>query len=121
MYRYIISRMQQLMNRSAASSDNESLTETPRSQTPADLLNGAGPELDPELLRRSMMEHALYFGDRRGRRGRKRKAEKMAEIAMAEALSKRNTARAVATVEPESRVPVINLEDGSRCREMRLH
>lgn len=45
------------------------------------------------------MEHALYFGDRRGRRGRKRKAEKMAEIAMAEALSKRNTARAVATVE----------------------
>lgn len=46
------------------------------------------------------MEHALYFGDRRGRRGRKRKAEKMAEIAMAEALSKRNTARAVATVEP---------------------
>lgn len=31
------SRMQQLMNRSAASSDNESLTETPRSQVPAHL------------------------------------------------------------------------------------
>ncbi|XP_056009130.1 chromodomain-helicase-DNA-binding protein 8-like isoform X4 [Ostrea edulis] len=131
-YEFEGSRMQQLMNRSAASSDNESLSETPRSQvaghlsprhsphhylfsqTPAELMNGAGPELDPELLRRSMMEHALYFGDRRGRRGRKRKAEKMAEIAMAEALSKRNTARAVASFEPESRVPVINLEDGSR-------
>ncbi|XP_061162484.1 chromodomain-helicase-DNA-binding protein 8-like [Saccostrea echinata] len=131
-YEFEGSRMQQLMNRSAASSDNESLSETPRSQvpghlsprhsphhylfsqTPAELLNGAGPELDPELLRRSMMEHALYFGDRRGRRGRKRKAEKMAEIAMAEALSKRNTARAAASFEPESRVPVVNLEDGSR-------
>ena len=26
-------------------------------QTPADLLNGAGPELDPELLRRSMVSY----------------------------------------------------------------
>lgn len=38
------------------------------------------------------MEHALLFSDRR-RRGRKRKAEKMAELAMAEALAKRQHAK----------------------------
>lgn len=39
------------------------------------------------------------FPERR-RRGRKRKAEKMAEIAMAEALARRQQARALATLEP---------------------
>ena len=34
------------------------------------------------------------------RRGRKRKAEKLAEIAMAEALARRQTARAIASYEP---------------------
>lgn len=36
---------------------------------------------------------------RQGRRGRKRKEEKMAEIAMAEALARRQTARALASFE----------------------
>ncbi|KAK3086718.1 hypothetical protein FSP39_022463 [Pinctada imbricata] len=135
-----LSRVSQLMNQSGASSDNDSTSDTltPRSQvaglsppcfsphhylfppqqTPADLLNGAGPDLDPELLRRSMLEHSLYFGDRRGRRGRKRKAEKMAEIAMAEALARRQQARSTSgidgAIDAESRIPVVNLEDGSR-------
>ena len=39
------------------------------------------------------------FPERR-RRGRKRKAEKMAEIAMAEALARREQARVVAGIEP---------------------
>ena len=39
----------------------------------------------------------MFGGERRGRRGRKRKAEKMAEIAMAEALARRQTARAIAS------------------------
>lgn len=79
------------------------------------LANGAqhGLEFDPVLLNRSVMEHAKFFPERR-KRGRKRKAEKMAELAMAEALAKRQQARVLANVEPDSRVPVINLEDGSR-------
>lgn len=45
------------------------------------------------------MEHAKFFPERR-KRGRKRKAEKMAELAMAEALAKRQQARVLANVEP---------------------
>ncbi|XP_071173454.1 chromodomain-helicase-DNA-binding protein 8-like isoform X4 [Mytilus edulis] len=128
-------RMAHLLNQSAAgSSDNDSQSEslTPRSQvpghsprhsphhyffsqTPADLLsNGSGPEFDPVLLQRSMMEHALMFPGSRQRRGRKRKAEKMAELAMQEALARREHSKNVVGHDPESRVPVINLEDGSR-------
>ncbi|CAC5413133.1 CHD9 [Mytilus coruscus] len=109
-------RMAHLLNQSAASSDNDSQSEslTPRSQTPADLLsNGSGPEFDPVLLQRSMMEHALMFPGRQ-RRGRKRKAEKMAELAMQEALARREHSKNIGGYDPESRVPVINLEDGSR-------
>lgn len=43
----------------------------------------------------SQLEQGLLF-PRQGRRGRKRKEEKMAEIAMAEALARRQTARALA-------------------------
>lgn len=45
------------------------------------------------------MEYVLYFGDRRGRRGRKRKVEKMVEIVMVEVLFKRNIVRVVVIVE----------------------
>lgn len=44
------------------------------------------------------LEQGLLF-PRQGRRGRKRKEEKMAEIAMAEALARRQTARALASLE----------------------
>lgn len=45
------------------------------------------------------MEHSLLFPERR-RRGRKRKAEKMAEIAMAEALARREQVRLVSLLDP---------------------
>lgn len=45
------------------------------------------------------LEQGLLF-PRSGRRGRKRKEEKMAEIAMAEALARRQTARALAFMDP---------------------
>ena len=45
------------------------------------------------------MEHALMFPDRR-RRGRKKKAEKMAELAMAEALARRHQAKTMSAFDP---------------------
>ncbi|CAC5413135.1 CHD9 [Mytilus coruscus] len=86
-------RMAHLLNQSAASSDNDSQSES--------------------LTPRSQMEHALMFPGRQ-RRGRKRKAEKMAELAMQEALARREHSKNIGGYDPESRVPVINLEDGSR-------
>ncbi|KAL3860710.1 hypothetical protein ACJMK2_010796 [Sinanodonta woodiana] len=112
-------RIQQILNQnlaSAASSDNESQSESffnlSASQTPERYTNGS-PITDPEaLLQHGMLEQGLLFPQRR--RGRKRKAEKLAEIAMAEALARRQQARALSFFEPDARVPVINLEDGSR-------
>ncbi|KAK3608042.1 hypothetical protein CHS0354_031028 [Potamilus streckersoni] len=113
-------RIQQILNQnlaSAASSDNESRSESSfnlsASQTPERYTNGS-PITDPEALlqQHSLLEQGLLFPQRR--RGRKRKAEKLAEIAMAEALARRQQARALAFFDPDARVPVINLEDGSR-------
>ncbi|XP_052817121.1 chromodomain-helicase-DNA-binding protein 8-like isoform X4 [Mya arenaria] len=76
-------------------------------------LNGSGLTEDELLMNRHLLEQGLLF-PRTGRRGRKRKEEKMAELAMAEALARRQTARALAGLDNDSRVPLINLEDGSR-------
>ena len=48
----------------------------------------------------SQIEQGYVFSDRRGRRGRKRKAEKMADQLMAEALAKREQARMLASLDP---------------------
>ena len=45
----------------------------------------------------------MMFSDRR-RRGRKRKAEKMAELAMAEALARRQQAKTVSGFDPGERI-----------------
>ncbi|KAL5021350.1 hypothetical protein ScPMuIL_000505 [Solemya velum] len=86
-------------------------------QSPAEaMLNGNHPtyhEFDPALINRSLVNGTLTPVSRERRRGRKRKAEKMAEIAMAEALARREQARLVALLDPDARVSVINLEDGS--------
>lgn len=57
------------------------------------------------------LEQGLLF-PRSGRRGRKRKEEKMAEIAMAEALARRQTARALSVLE-SGRFPIQGHEKGS--------
>lgn len=46
------------------------------------------------------MEHALMFPGSRQRRGRKRKAEKMAELAMQEALARREHSKNVVGHDP---------------------
>ncbi|XP_070187859.1 chromodomain-helicase-DNA-binding protein 8-like isoform X4 [Littorina saxatilis] len=127
-------RVQQLLSQSTqgmGSSDNESQPEPVNLSTPTSSmshhaspavsaaitalaespLNGS-PMSDIEQLQQSMIEQGYVFPERR-RRGRKRKAEKMAEQAMAEALAKREQARILSTLDPETRVPVINVEDGS--------
>ena len=61
-------------------------------------MNGS-PSAEAELMmNQSLLEQGFMFPGRR--RGRKRKEEKLAEIAMAEALARRQMARAVASFEP---------------------
>ncbi|XP_050399765.1 chromodomain-helicase-DNA-binding protein 9 isoform X2 [Patella vulgata] len=115
-------RVQQILNQSqtphsAASSDNESLHEPMNlsaihAMSGEHFLNGHASELDAAKLRNSLIEQGLL--PERRKRGRKKKAEKMAELAMAEALAKRHHARIVANLDPDLRIPVISLEDGSR-------
>ncbi|XP_071091615.1 chromodomain-helicase-DNA-binding protein 8-like isoform X2 [Haliotis cracherodii] len=125
----LAARVQQLLSQStqgatsAASSDNESQPEsamnlsgaTPGSTSALteSFLNGSNAsDLDPSQLTASLIEQGLLPEKRR--RGRKRKAEKMAEVALAEAIAKRHQARILASIDPDQRIPVICLEDGSR-------
>ncbi|XP_053402464.1 chromodomain-helicase-DNA-binding protein 8-like isoform X5 [Mercenaria mercenaria] len=85
----------------------------PQGGSDSPFLNGVHMSEEELMMNRHLLEQGLLF-PRQGRRGRKRKEEKMAEIAMAEALARRQTARALASLESDSHVPVINLEDGSR-------
>ncbi|XP_041376531.1 chromodomain-helicase-DNA-binding protein 8-like isoform X2 [Gigantopelta aegis] len=114
-------QVQQLLNQSAASaasSDNESQPEpmnlSSSVPTPNESIqNGDSPSmLDVSQVSAKLLADGLV--PERKRRGRKRKAEKLAELAMAEALAKRHQARLLSSLDPEGRVPVICIEDGSR-------
>ncbi|KAK3760063.1 hypothetical protein RRG08_064733 [Elysia crispata] len=100
---------------SASPSTSSGLSHLPQAQTrhlPNPMLNGSMADMDHAQLQRHMLEQGMFIPERK-RRGRKRRSEKMAEMAMAEALAKREQARILAMLDPDTRIPMINLEDGS--------
>lgn len=99
----------------STSPSSSALSHLPQALTkhlPSSLLNGNIGDMDHAQLQRHMLEQGMFIPERK-RRGRKRRSEKMAEMAMAEALAKREQARILAMLDPDTRIPMINLEDGS--------